>query len=352
MKISVFLGLFVLLLLSGCGGGETTSGTPTAAGLYSVTNLGQLVSGAAFNNRGEVVSGIATPDGDYNLKIYRDGQWTPLNIEGSNVITTGFTDSGIIVGKRRFRAGQGWIYKPFVYRNGVAEDFPVDENLPWFEIRISTADEILLEVPAKPTVFFRQGGQQEMLLSPYAANSAGQVVGIGQRDFVPRLWQNGVVTTLPTLPESPKAIATDINEQGIIVGYAHPHDEEGTKAQAVMWKNGEIIRLGTFAGGASRAGSINSRGEITGASRTDICPAREGGGGGGGRGRDHIPYCEEHGFLYKNGVMTDINTLISPRHNIVLKAASGINDKGEILAVGNHVGNNNEQLLFLLRPST
>lgn len=43
----------------------------------------------------------------------------------------------------------------------------------------------------------------------------------------------------------------------------------------------------------------------------------------------------EHAFLYSNGVMVDLNTLIDPNLQITLAEARGINDLGQIVVNGN-----------------
>ena len=56
----------------------------------------------------------------------------------------------------------------------------------------------------------------------------------------------------------------------------------------------------------------------------------------------------EHAFLYNNGQMTDLNTLISPTSGWTLQATSGNNDSGQIVGMG--VDPNGHTEGFLLSP--
>jgi probable HAF family extracellular repeat protein len=72
--------------------------------------------------------------------------------------------------------------------------------------------------------------------------------------------------------------------------------------------------LGTLAGGeASEAYAINDHGVVVGAS--------------GGRA-----------FIYREGAMVDLNSLLPAESGWVLTTASGINDAGEIVGTGLYDG--------------
>ena len=52
-----------------------------------------------------------------------------------------------------------------------------------------------------------------------------------------------------------------------------------------------------------------------------------------------------HGFLYSNGKMYDLNSLIPPNSGWVIEVGQGINDKGEIAATGTLNGTQHALLL-------
>jgi len=103
-----------------------------------------------------------------------------------------------------------------------------------------------------------------------------------------------------------------INDAGEIAGSA---DLPGNDLHdAVRWKDGRILDLGTVSGDAcSRGRAINARGQIVGGSSD--C-------------RNFL-----HAFVWEEGgPMIDLNTVISPGSGLQLTNALNINDRGEILA--------------------
>jgi probable HAF family extracellular repeat protein len=103
-----------------------------------------------------------------------------------------------------------------------------------------------------------------------------------------------------------------INEQGDVVGFANTLPGPGFSLHAFFWSHmgGSPIDLGVLYAGdsVSEALGINGRDQVVGLS----C---------GGNG------C--HGFLWQDGVMTDLNEL-SPNYNGVIEDAQDINDLGQI----------------------
>src|SRR6266481_3524774 len=89
---------------------------------------------------------------------------------------------------------------------------------------------------------------------------------------------------------------------------------------AVRWRHGQILDLGTVPGDAcSRGRGINSRGQIVGGSS------------------DCLNFL--HAFVWEEGgPMLDLNTLIPEDSGLQLTNAININDRGEILAKSVPVG--------------
>jgi probable HAF family extracellular repeat protein len=154
------------------------------------------------------------------------------------------------------------------------------------------------------------------------ANNRGDVIGISSLAEQPAacpggpgchafLWAHGSMKDLGTLGgDSSEAIW--INDSGDIAGSADLptagiHD-------AVRWKDGQILDLGTVIGDAcSRGRAINARGQIVGGSS------------------DCTNFL--HAFLWEEGgPMIDLNTVIPPGSGLQLTNALNINDRGEILA--------------------
>jgi probable HAF family extracellular repeat protein len=127
-----------------------------------------------------------------------------------------------------------------------------------------------------------------------------------------------------------------INDAGDAVGFA---DLAGDVTNdAVIWPNGTTtpIDLGLTAGFTmSVAVGINSKGQILGCLTSDpssIC----------------YPYNSDS-FLWENGDMVDVNTLVPPHPGVRLSGSEGyINDEGEIVLLG--LFDNGDSHAFLLTP--
>ena len=84
----------------------------------------------------------------------------------------------------------------------------------------------------------------------------------------PGVWHDGVLTDLGVLPGVNSAGTTWINDRGVITGGS----ENGVidplngipAVRAVVWKDGQVIDLGTFGGYEGSAQAINNRGQVTG----------------------------------------------------------------------------------------
>ena len=156
-----------------------------------------------------------------------------------------------------------------------------------------------------------------------AINDKGQVVGISGicDQAVGRftaahavLWENGGVTDIGNLGSDAWNTPMAINQQGDIVGFAgQPGDDpDNPQLHAFLWTRQDGIQdLGALPGDVySEAHGINERRQVVGIS----C--------------DAAGSCRA--FLWQNGVMTDLNTLVAPGYTDVLTTAQDINDLGEI----------------------
>ena len=131
------------------------------------------------------------------------------------------------------------------------------------------------------------------------------------------LWQNGTVTNLGNLGGYAWHTPMALNNRGQIVGFSDlPGDQNGANPNfhAFLWTQSRGMQdLGTLPGDAiSEALGINNQGQIVGVSY--------------GAG-----FTNPRAFIWQNGVMTDLNTLIPPGSSLSLQAAQEINDLGEIV---------------------
>jgi len=148
-------------------------------------------------------------------------------------------------------------------------------------------------------------------------NDREQVVGVSGlcSDTTARgvLWQDGTVIDLGNLGGVLNTIPWAINAQGKVVGQS---DITGDATlHAFLWNNGDGMQdLGALPGdSASLAFGINANGRVVGGSCVDAT----------------LSSCRA--FLWQNGVMTDLNTLVKPGSTpLYLFFGNDINSRGEI----------------------
>jgi probable HAF family extracellular repeat protein len=160
----------------------------------------------------------------------------------------------------------------------------------------------------------------------YGINNWGQVVGAAENtlanseDFcgfnalglaksstscLPFVWQNGMMTKLPTLG-GPNGIANMINNRSEAVGWAETagHDPSGAcpvlQFEPVIWDKNGVIRLKTFAGDPDGvAAAINDNGQVVGASGS--CTSFNPNSG--------VYLLEKHALLWDGGAVVDLGNL-------------------------------------------
>ena len=348
-------GVLGFLLLAGCGGGGDsnqntiqddkllTRQLQTVQGKgYSITVIEPLpkddwVTIKAMNNKGQLVGISRTrpfdppssgpwPYSAYHVVMVADGAITqlPLLTKGSNpsdTVINGINDAGVSVG---ISSASG-VVQPTIWQNGTVKAFTgvtkATFNGDAGQITlfgISSSGAVLGGTDAVgDNPFLWKDGVVTRLSLPSLSNSyrplamtpGGVILGIGlkgkpQPGYV---WQNGTVTLLEG--GSNDCYITGVNDQGQVVGYANNH--------AVIWQNGAITDLTpqiASTNSFSYAYGINNQGDIVGS----YYPSQG----------------IRHGFLLRNGKLTDLNAFM-PDSSWVVEDADMINDRGQILVTAN-----------------
>lgn len=185
-------------------------------------------------------------------------------------------------------------------------------------------------------------------------NNRGQVVGwswLTSGGYHGYLWENDVRTDLGTL--GGWSIATDINEQSVVVGYS----QVGAGSMGFRWESGQMAALPSIGGTTNNgANEINEAGDIVGwsGSLAGTEPALYPSSGGvvalgslGGTqgsgfgindagivvGYSYTTANQRHAILYESA-LHDLNDRIDPASGWELMAATGINNSGEIVGWG------------------
>lgn len=348
---------------------------------YQVVKLpslgGSLSRGMAINREGVVAGWSNQADGTRRAVYWINGSiftlGTPGTLGGPNstVPWPGLNDAGIVVGISQtgtvdpldepwsceagaFLAGPtNLICRGFAWVNGVMRDLPplggnhsfatgvnnLGQVVGWAETAVhdptcSPTDGQVLQFQAaiwEP----KKNGVKTRVLRPLSGDSAsaataindeGQVVGIsGACDqavgrfsaiHAVRWDKNGKASEIPNLGGITWHTPMDINHQGDVVGFSNPPGESPLGSfivHAFLWiSDADTAQdLHTLPGDAfSEAFAINSARQVVGVSF------------GGLNG--------SHGFIYENGSMTDLNTLLGTGNGDVFLSGQDINDAGQI----------------------
>jgi probable HAF family extracellular repeat protein len=325
--------------------------------IYKVTDIEPAVDtlfpfSTYLNNNGQVAGTWTVPPGNWNPggtfpflydpaaggKVTLLGMTSPSGQNTGSVDwqggATGVNDQGQVIG-RNDTVGHTFVYDS---RTGQTTYVPVPAG------SISNSGEIVATqedapvngLPNSHPVAYQNGAVTNLGTPPgaigayvVAANGAGPVLisaatapGRFNQDY---LLSGGKWTSLGV----PSASA--VNAQGDVAGSINT---AGNLTHAFLLPHGgSLIDLGTLPGDAtSIAIGMNNQGAVVGlsipsANRSDLY----------------------RGFLYQDGVMKDINSLISAGSGWTIRYGLSINDKGQILALAD---NPTREHLVLLTPDS
>jgi probable HAF family extracellular repeat protein len=302
------------------------------AGPYRVTDLGTLggdgtAQALGINEAGQVVGYATAVSLKYYAFLWDDGVMTDLGTlpTGSTSRAIGLNDNGQVVGFAFDGSAAGGAHNhAFLWENGVMTDlFP--EPAHSVANAINDAGQVVGQYNLNRPYIWQDGGFIELGSFGggnswgYALdiNNAGQVVGsspvnngsggLAQHAF---LWEDGVMIDLGALPGLPDSRAHAVNELGQVVGFSSFFDPDTTDElfESFLWEGGVMIDLGV-PGDLNRAHDINDSGQIVGWSSSGA-------------------------YIYEDGVVTILNTLIPAGSGVRISVATGINNAGQIVGYG------------------
>jgi probable HAF family extracellular repeat protein len=304
---------------------------------------------------------------------------------GSETWGNDINNRGQIVGSALKDSRLRFRYYPVLYRNGRLHDLGLLPGANWgFCGRINDRGQMLGYQAFDGLVFvtsllYTRGKVIDLSgiigTNGFAAaiNNHGVIAGTtwppGASEPTAFALKDGVLAHLGTLTPGRESSGSDINDSGDAVGYSWAETDEGMAARAVLFSHGEVRDLGTLPGWEhSQAIRINRKGHIIGHSSTPNAEyirsfiyrngvMRDIGTLPGGtdiwtralaiNGQDHVVgnciHLEEidgqstyvqRPFLYIEGRMWDLNRFIPRRKGWKLVDATGINDRGQIIAIG------------------
>jgi probable HAF family extracellular repeat protein len=268
---------------------------------YGVSNGGQVV--------GTSRSTPAPADGDERAVRFNPGSGpTDLGLgAGSNAYASNATDvngAGQIVGG----ALSGLNYQPF--------------------LRSPSGTVSTFTLPAP----FNLSGEA------HGVNSSGVVVGYsggfaGDSGFIRTA--GGAISPVG-FPDAalPYNYAWDVSDSGFVAGEGFNSDGE-YHAFRYEAGTGEVVDLGTLTSfGSSEGYGVNDRGDVVG--RAEPVEGNPG---------------PTHAFLYRDGMMQDLNDLVEPGTGWVLAEARAINSAGAIAGFGTAPGGATRGFLLVPRPA-
>jgi probable HAF family extracellular repeat protein len=301
-----------------------------AAPSYIVTDLGtfnDVQSAEAFevNEAGQAVGRASN-----RAFLWQNGSKTDLGTlpGGTSAVANALNEAGQIVGASNFALGSPT--RAVRWSSGtitnLTPDLPPDQGSS--AAAINEPGQIV--VNASGLAFLWQNGSRKSLghlgggfSFAHDINDNGLVVGASYTSDMtplglmqhPFVWENDLMTDLGLLPGDEDGGAAGINSLGQIVGSSGRTDPDTYESfyKAFLYSNGSMVAL-PVPSSEAYAGDINDDGVIVGSMRA-----------AGG-------FSSFHGWIYADGVVTNLNHLIPQGSGLHIRSAHSINNAGQIAA--------------------
>ncbi len=342
------IGWLVAILATCAVGVRPVQADPVKYRIVELPTLGGTENFAyAINDRGDVVGLSRTPGDTFSdAFLFRSGVMISLApLEGSNPqdinrrgqIASGVTRNGIFLpaiynsrtGRIRMLGSLGGV--AFGSFNGAALSLNDRGQAVGYSYLDSVTHHAFLYSGGVMTDLGSFGGSSAAL----DINNSGEIAGFASDSvngfahaFV---FRDGMMIEInPFGGPNNESSAEGINNRGQVVGQGLV--PSGDAFNGFIYSDGAITNIGTLEGGRnSQAFAINDRGKVVGIADQpydDVCLDPDTG--------MYVPCVKyaQRAFLYENGVMTALNSLIAPNSGWDLSWALDINDRGQITGYG------------------
>ncbi|MCZ6653801.1 MAG: hypothetical protein O7D91_12340 [Planctomycetota bacterium] len=297
-----------------------------------------ITAGLSLNENGAVVGGYKCPISKYSQGFLWTAEGGFVGLEPPpgviEVVPTDINDQGVICGTM-IVADIG--FRGFVYDHGVWTVLPPVVDMPgtWSSAAAINDDNIVvgqrsIRVDTAPQIAFMWSaaeGFSELAgidtdHSSAAAITGGRVVGwaADAGNYAEAfLWQDGKPTFLGPIPGGFESRAIAVSGDSVVVGSGLVPIKgfPSGVSRAFLWENGRFTLLGTLP-------------DHTRSTASDIrtSPQQVVGNSSNVDGNPNI----RHGFIWQNGLMTNLNELIPAAITLDITSAPAINSSGLILA--------------------
>ena len=289
---------------------------------FDILDLGTLPGGDAvfphaLNNHGHVVGWAFDSNGVSRAFLFRDGSMTELPL----LVHTGYgffdiNDVGHIV-------AVGFVnnccYRTYFITPDGITDLHAQTGLDVTPAGLNNSGVVALNNSAIGAITWSNGVVRYLdpdhRTGARGINNRGEVVGVFYLETPPgpdvftAIMRDGTVSVLGA-----GFIGDALNDHGHVAGVSYYGGRH-----AVLYRAGELLNLGTLRGDSfSWVQRINNSDQIIGGSED---------------GDDHT-----RPFFYTDGNMYPLNDLIHPNSGWTISYAADINDRGQIVGAGMHLG--------------
>lgn len=290
-----------------------TVGSGTSSAGFAINASGQVAGQASINKFFET-----------HAVVSEGGSLVDLGTLGGTFSTaTAINDAGQVVGDSLLAGDMD--FEAFHYSNGMMTGLGTLGGSSSFAADINQAGAVAgssyTEFDMGTHAFLYTGGEMEDLgtlggaySAAFALNDAGVVVGestVENGDLRGFAYEAGVMHDLGTLGGTYSS-AWAINENGQIIGESSTDGD--AEFHGYIYSGGTMIDLGTLGGDYSYPSAINNLGQVVGDSTLANGVTRA--------------------FLWQDGSMVDLSTLLPDGSGWELITARMINDAGKIIGFG------------------